>query len=591
MTIPTWLAPLASLDDDALSAASNRGLVRRAAKLADRVAPTDGGEGNPESSHTEVVLTCDDATIRLLPTARAADRLVADIDVAARCDCPAAGVCVHIVAACLWARTAQPFLEPAASPAFLEPAASTEPSPSFLEPAASTESTAAVSKGPAPDSVAGMTPTQCRAARDVADTVEAVVCDGVSQLAAASIDRLARSGERTRLEGLGLLARLVGTAVGRLRALHRRADDASESACLSALAQAWALADALARGEADPALIGARGTRAGDADVGPLLPLAVRWWRSPSGARGVTFHGFDQAHGRVEEATNGRAAGADPSFQAGWDRPLLWGLSPAALSSGVVTLTGAERRPDGTLGVSTRTRAAVSPWGELDVPELAARVDVVTTGAARAAFGATAEPLRVIVPRRQFGLGAIEVDEVSQQLVWPVVDTSGRLHRLTLPADERSSRVLSWLVAQRGLLAVTVIGLRPEAAFVQEDGRIRLVSLTLSQLGPAADAPSWLRRVLGRDQQVRAAPPAPPSELARLCAACADVLEALGATGRAGLPARHAESLTRRAAQADDLGLGTLAGALRRVLASPSPAAVLWARFVLDRVEALAERG
>lgn len=40
---------------------------------------------------------------------------------------------------------------------------------------------------------------------------------------------------------------------------------------------------------------------------------------------------------------------------------------------------------------------------------------------------------------------------------------------------------------------------------------------------------------------------------------------------------------------ADDLGFGTLAAALRALLATPQPDAVLWARFVVDRLEVLVD--
>lgn len=86
---PAWLAVFAGYDDAALVALGNAGLLRRARKdLA-------GGEVSLASeSPDEVVVACGSAVVRLGPKG----------PVAASCSCPTAGVCQHVVAACLWAR-------------------------------------------------------------------------------------------------------------------------------------------------------------------------------------------------------------------------------------------------------------------------------------------------------------------------------------------------------------------------------------------------------------------------------------------------------------------------------------------------------
>ena len=86
---PAWLAVFAGYDDAALIALGNAGLLRRARK--DLV----GGEVSLASeSPDEVVVACGSAVVRLGPKG----------PVAASCSCPTAGVCQHVVAACLWAR-------------------------------------------------------------------------------------------------------------------------------------------------------------------------------------------------------------------------------------------------------------------------------------------------------------------------------------------------------------------------------------------------------------------------------------------------------------------------------------------------------
>ena len=90
MSVP---AVYRSYDDPALALLANAGLVRRAAKVL------AGGEvqGDPQQTNGEAV----DVTV-----AGVVVRLAATGPAACRCPCPATGVCVHILAASMWARAA-----------------------------------------------------------------------------------------------------------------------------------------------------------------------------------------------------------------------------------------------------------------------------------------------------------------------------------------------------------------------------------------------------------------------------------------------------------------------------------------------------
>ena len=95
--LPAWSAVYTAFDDTALAALANRGLVRRgrAELAAGRVEARDIGQ--------------DAATVAVTPAAgRPAIPVVlgAGGPAEARCPCPVAGVCVHVVAACLWMREA-----------------------------------------------------------------------------------------------------------------------------------------------------------------------------------------------------------------------------------------------------------------------------------------------------------------------------------------------------------------------------------------------------------------------------------------------------------------------------------------------------
>ncbi|MCB0891710.1 MAG: hypothetical protein KDB51_07735, partial [Propionibacteriaceae bacterium] len=87
---PAWLATYADLDDDALATLANKGLVRRGHKEAERIELVEAGEPSVLLRYTGMP----GAEVRLLPGGPRR----------ATCSCPVAGVCVHIVAACVWAR-------------------------------------------------------------------------------------------------------------------------------------------------------------------------------------------------------------------------------------------------------------------------------------------------------------------------------------------------------------------------------------------------------------------------------------------------------------------------------------------------------
>ena len=91
--LPQWTGVYAAFDDVALAALANRGLVRRgrAEVAAGRVRPVRIGDD------AVVAAAGDPAVEVVLPPGWPA---------LARCPCPVAGVCIHVVAACLWLRGA-----------------------------------------------------------------------------------------------------------------------------------------------------------------------------------------------------------------------------------------------------------------------------------------------------------------------------------------------------------------------------------------------------------------------------------------------------------------------------------------------------
>ena len=183
---PGWFAVFAGYDDAALVALANAGLLRRARK--DLAA---GDVSLTSESATEVVVACGSAAVRLGPQG----------PVAASCSCPTAGVCQHVVAACLWAR------ERATSGTPGEP----EPVPGAVDgpqPATAGRGAGDGARAPGPDALAGLLALDparvCRAAgrlaaRRVVERLPAALLAGLAQEGPAAADACEVTADGARL--------------------------------------------------------------------------------------------------------------------------------------------------------------------------------------------------------------------------------------------------------------------------------------------------------------------------------------------------------------------------------------------------------
>ncbi|MGW6006729.1 hypothetical protein ACWFNS_15845 [Oerskovia enterophila] len=451
--------------------------------------------------------------------------------------------------------------------------------------------------------------TAQRAGLEEASAVVGHVVDaGLSHLGADAADTLRGAAGRARLVGLLLLHRLLLVAAGLVDGLASRDDDVTEADALGALAEAWALAAALRDAPASvlPDLVGAPARRArgaaSDEDEerpGRLVPLGVRWWRAASGARGTTLTAWDQEHGVVRTATAARPSGADPAFRRDVDLPMLWGASVASVCAGPFTLDAPEVRPDGTLGVTSRTRRVGD--GGFDVEELrtiAGRLqDSATTGVV--GFGRAARRVRLVMVRET---GAVGVEEVRREVTWPVTAADGTTHVLRVAVDqERSVEALLSVVASRRPVVAVLVEREPGGGadepvgiFLRDGtGGIELFSPSMSPV--YRTAPGWtaMRRLTARIAALRkgstthVAEPVDRGPVVRVCQPALEVVDSLGATGRRRLTGWQHETLTARQRLAGDLGMATVGRSLADLLADPTTENVLRARFVLGRALAL----
>ncbi|MFE7507268.1 hypothetical protein [Promicromonospora sp. NPDC057488] len=325
-----WAAPYAGLDDDALKALGNPGLLRRARK----------------DTVTEVSY---DAKGAVLDVSGVTVRVDGRGPAAVSCDCPTAGVCQHVLTACLWAVEVAPEA-PAESPT-LDSSQSGSASPGSASPgSAPSGSASSGSASPAAGSpgaglvvaqsaprtggqaagsdaagLAGTAATRApspavvkrrrEALAEVRDVVGRLMSGGLSHLGTDDAESLTALAGRVRVAGFDQVASdqvgnvrfhgLVRVAGGLVTGLAGRDDAVNESDLLDTLAEIWAMCEVLERA-ADPAGGGtasAGSASAGSASAGSASARA-------SAVSGANQAGTANSAGASARSGPGRGAGA-----------------------------------------------------------------------------------------------------------------------------------------------------------------------------------------------------------------------------------------------------------------------------------------
>ncbi|MGW2092944.1 hypothetical protein [Promicromonospora sukumoe] len=269
-TTYAWAAPYAGLDDDALKALGNAGLLRRARK--DTVT---------EVSH--------DAKGAVLDVSGVTVRVDGRGPAAVACDCPTAGVCQHVLTACLWATGVAPDAPPAGAASSGAASSGAESSgagaPGAVSAGAASPGTApvvaqsvpragggaagsgapgepgtAAARGPSP----AVLKRRREALAEVRDVVGRLMSGGLSHLGADDAESLTALAGRVRVAGFDQVASdqvgnvrfhsLVKVAGGLVAGLAGRDDAVTESDLLDTLAEVWAMCEVLERAT-DPASV------------------------------------------------------------------------------------------------------------------------------------------------------------------------------------------------------------------------------------------------------------------------------------------------------------------------------------------------
>ncbi|MGI5187172.1 hypothetical protein ACQEVI_03405 [Promicromonospora sp. CA-289599] len=612
-----WAAPYAGLDDDALKTLGNAGLLRRARK--DYAAK----DGVTELSHDPkgAVLAVSGVSVRVDGRGPAA----------VSCDCPTAGVCQHVLTACLWAAEVAPEAPPqGAAPVVAQSVPRTSgpgaESAAGAAPASGTRRTAAV-RGPSE----AVLRRRREALAEVRDVVGRLMSGGLSHLGPDDAESVLALAGRVRLAGFEQIepgqvggVRFVGllrVTAGFVSGLAGRDDAVTESDLLDSLAEVWAMAEVLQRaldtGSGDDAAgreDHATGTGAGsrtdaeEVDVVRWVPLGARWWTSPSGSRGLAYLGWDSEAdtssgteaGQVRQVVTGRGSGTDPGFQRSWTSPLLWGRSLSTLCEGAFKVTAVRAKPDGALGAGGTPVVRRLDGDGFDLAELQQIAGRTGAGVAPrdvVGFGRRPANVRLVLVR---DVGEIGIDEVRQELTLTIVTSDGEERALRLPVT--SEQAVQTLLSVRSQLVAVTIERRedrdePVGLFVRDKGAIRLVSPTIT---PAWTFESshwdfWRRRIRKLRAQAASAKTvrsvaAPPTPVRRVTLLLGDVLVAAAATGRPVLTTRQRSDVEQAHALARDLGLATLERTAGGLLDGElTPSTVLHAAFVVGRARAVAD--
>ncbi len=482
---------LSSLDEAALIAAANKGVVIRARK--------DAGSGKV------AVADEDDRAARLNVDA---ETVVLDAKglTACRCSCPAPGLCRHQITAILFMQGRAPVASPKEPPAADAPeltleeverfaradwplalALTEEPfrietglsrSVRFPETGESVTFLAgrplaeALFKGPRssrqrrvvaaaalillrdagiplPDFIAA-DPTRAAATPRLLDLAQAGLRQAVSALASGQV---IEAGNRLFTVAISARTEAVPRLSGALRGLSerldpdrlRRAEDRPE-AILGALGTAYALAEALRGAPDDPRLTGVHARSFTAHGPRELICLGAEDWTTDAGARGFTTILMDPETGAFHRATDARGAGIDPIYVASqqW-QAMIWTAGRAAdLAGKRLSFPDLAMAADGALSLTQSARIAEpAPLAKLlAMPSIIGDWDTlwdyVLEQAGRGLRRMRGEALALIRPAQT---DDPVFDPLNQTDLWPWLDSQGTALHLALPETARHFRL------------------------------------------------------------------------------------------------------------------------------------------------------
>lgn len=402
---------------------------------------------------------------------------------------------------------------------------------------------------------------------------------------------LAVSALGVQLPRLALAARGLADEVALAVTRDARAD---LGRLLQRMAHTQALVAALRAGGENPRadLVGQHRTRYDEVGHLQLHGVAAWPWRTASGYEGLTLLFWDPAAGRWNTWSEARPRHQQDGFNpfSRFSQPGPWegAASPQQVAGSAFRLLRARRNPVFRLSGSTRSRALVTA-PSLGVPAGLAPADRWAELPARLARQRSrglreGDPLAAVVALQPHRWGAVAFDPVTQLLRWPVADLDGVPAELRLAFSDLTEPAIRTLemLSPAATWGATVIGRAELIAgklILQPFSLLRPgkppLHLAFAQAGATAASPG----PAASPGQASADPeldPVEPDEDStepltsfRLLDELEDQLLALAERGVPNGSGPVFDRLSQLGHAAAQLGLTTLAGQLRRLVAKP----------------------
>ena len=507
---------MAALDDDALAALANKGLVRRAHKDLQKELPQHTG-----AAGKQLTFAVEGQRV-----------LLGSVPTAAKCDCGAGSICRHVIAAVLYLRDhlaaaapaapTEPTGDPLAEIMALTPndlatwagkglfrrsldaprddaRCETGPPVTITLPTlnatvrwldgqglggmlctchaagACTHKVAAVlalwshggrTSPELPARVLETAPGAPRTRDEVLASVKQVLCEmvalGLERVSEATQNRLKTLAVSAHGVDLPRLERTLNALATQTELLLKRDAQGDAARVLQIAALTWALASALAR--PTPALVGVHRTKydqvSGELE---LIGLGAQQWHTPSGYAGLTVYFWEPKAGRWNTWTVTRPATQqfDPRMQYGQEFPWPGVSDPREASRSHYRVSGVFRNPVGRLSGRPGARAVRIDDTQLtQVPSVTQWPKLIPTIERIFGGGLTQQiENQGIVLLAPAQVEAAEFDDVNQALQRPLLDADGRVLPLRLAYDERIPRAVEHVesIKSADLLAVLAL--------------------------------------------------------------------------------------------------------------------------------------
>lgn len=271
-------------------------------------------------------------------------------------------------------------------------------------------------------------------------TLTEFVEHGLAHLDDLSVKRLFMLSISARSDGLYRLAARLRQLSGFINRWLNHDETLKERQLLISLADTFAYLQQLKTAKNQPfiALKGQlRRTYETENYALTLYPLGGRWWRTLSGARGLTLYFWESSQQQAIEVTTARAANQDPNFNqhTAWQNS-LWVISPAQLMSHISQLTQPRFNEQGQLAssgstattqatlddhyIETLQKIAIDDWRQLNQKNPLVTDDIFQESQIR------------LLAIKSSDKDSLIIDEVAQCIWWQVYDQHNNILRLTL---------------------------------------------------------------------------------------------------------------------------------------------------------------